>query len=122
MSVDRDVITQELAALMRAHNRWTARVRRLQRIAAALGDALPEAQAVPEDILPSPPGPDHSPELERLQAELSSLHEAMHRAEEDLQAAQGEREQLRAQAADWEHKARVLAHHITRQRREKESP
>jgi len=91
---DRDTLTQELTALMKAHNAWTIRVERLRREAQALGA-----------------GPAQ-PEPEALLAAVTDL-------EEQLRSAQAELEGARTLAAGWEQKARSLSQVLYKERSER---
>lgn len=94
MPTDRDTLTQELAALMHAHNKWTTRVERLRRLARNLADDSAAAPPPPA----APAGPELAEQLARALAEL---------------------EAARTVAADWEQKARGLSQTLYKERSEK---
>lgn len=88
MTNDPSLAKVELAQLMAACNRWSARLARLQATVTALeGPEAPEA---------------HSQALQALQTALEQ--------------AQREREAALSTAADWEHKARTVGRQIAAER------
>lgn len=91
MPTDCDHLTRELAALMQAHNQWTARVERLRRTAQQL---------------------ERSSDLETLLDAVTDLDEQLGRTMAELQEA-------RALAAEWEQKARTLSQTLYKERSEK---
>lgn len=91
MPTDCDNLTRELAALMQAHNQWTARVERLRRTAQQL---------------------ERSGDVETLLDAVTELDEQLGRTRAELQAAQ-------ALAAEWEQKARSLSQTLYKERSEK---